>query len=1019
MTFTELVQFVTRTFYLVLAIITLIKYIRYRSKAALNVALLFGSLGALIVVNEIVRLFDSLQWMVILSSMLLVAQPYLLLRVVWLLQPQAQRVEKLALLVMSVCWAFIIFFEDPLPGIPLLLVVLYYVLLQGYSAFILIQGAFFRSGIAQHRLQFAALGSLGLGAVIFLAGVRRFWPPASDIIPVWSSLIAIASGASYYLAFATPRWMRKTWQSAELYEFIHRNITSSATQGSSDQYTQLAQSALRTVGGQAAVVIPVSASEQHSVVQLGDPLAARKTLLEEFDQKIVGLLKHFTHSRYVTSVGREAFNPLDEVLADFFESDTIFFIPIETAHQQWGTLLLFLSGTPIFETDDLDLLSLFAEQTAVSLDYMRLFDQRFRDEQRLIFDISQDPLCVLDSDGRFLMLNSAWRRVLGYDHEDLYYKLLLDYVHVDDRKAAESQIQTAMQSKEVVSFVLRMVGKDETIKWFSCNAAPRRTQQSLYLTAHDITKLKEAEELLAALNLELRRERERLNSLIASVPGVVWEAWGTPDEEAQHIDYVSDYVEDMLGYTPEEWLSTPNFWLKIVHPDDKERAAAIARDKFESGEGGGNEFRWIKKNGEAIWCYAQSSVIKDIEGNPIGLRGVTLDISSRKQMEELRSRLAAIVESSADAIIGKTMGGIINSWNKGAEEIYGYTPEEILGKHVDTLVPDDYRAELNPIFEAIGEGRSYAKETIRIHKDGKRIPISLTVSPIIDADNRIIGAASIARDITERKKSELELVLYAEKLRQSNKALEEFAYIASHDLQEPLRKIQAFSDRLSIKLDGSLDEQGQDYLARLQNAAVRMQHLIQDLLTYSRLTSNARPFVEVNLNDVMKQVLSDLETQIQETNAQIEVGELATLEADYTRMCQLFQNLISNALKYHHDKRDPIVKISGRYVSSQPLRASDMSTLIKNQQYEISVADNGIGFDEKYQEKIFEFFQRLHGRSKYEGTGIGLTICRKIVDQHEGKIFARGVPGQGATFTVILPITHVHTSEGIEELVQR
>ncbi|HEY9614120.1 PAS domain S-box protein [Allocoleopsis sp.] len=239
-------------------------------------------------------------------------------------------------------------------------------------------------------------------------------------------------------------------------------------------------------------------------------------------------------------------------------------------------------------------------------------------------------------------------------------------------------------------------------------------------------------------------------------------------------------------------------------------------------------------------------------------------------------------------------------------------------------------------------------------------------------------------------------------LARSNAELQEFAYVASHDLQEPLRKIQAFGDRLRVKYSEVLTEQGCDYLIRMQNAAERMQALINDLLTLSRVTTRAQPFAPTKLTQVVKDVLSDLEVRIQQTGGRIEVGELPTLEADPIQMRQLLQNLIGNALKFHRQEEPPVIKIHSRWLPDGERPPTEGMNRVERCQ--ILVEDNGIGFHEKYLDRIFNAFQRLHGRSEYEGTGMGLAICRKIAERHNGNITAQSITGYGATFIVTLPL---------------
>jgi light-regulated signal transduction histidine kinase (bacteriophytochrome) len=237
-------------------------------------------------------------------------------------------------------------------------------------------------------------------------------------------------------------------------------------------------------------------------------------------------------------------------------------------------------------------------------------------------------------------------------------------------------------------------------------------------------------------------------------------------------------------------------------------------------------------------------------------------------------------------------------------------------------------------------------------------------------------------------------------LERSNQELQDFAYVASHDLQEPLRKIQAFGNLLEEEYGESLGD-GKTYLDRMRNAAGRMRVLIDDLLTFSRVTTKAQPFSLVNLNEVVEQVIDDLGPRIQEIHGIVEVGELPMIEADSQQMYHMFQNLLSNALKFHRTGVPPKVKVTAQ---EQP--AAETTEFPATEQYLFAIEDNGIGFDEKYLDRIFTVFQRLHGRNQYEGTGIGLAVVRKIVERHGGTITAKSVIGEGATFLVTLPAKH-------------
>jgi signal transduction histidine kinase len=259
------------------------------------------------------------------------------------------------------------------------------------------------------------------------------------------------------------------------------------------------------------------------------------------------------------------------------------------------------------------------------------------------------------------------------------------------------------------------------------------------------------------------------------------------------------------------------------------------------------------------------------------------------------------------------------------------------------------------------------------------------------------------KSMNEQKRIESELRLSAERLYEVNQELQDFAHIASHDLQEPLRKVTTFGERLKSRYSDVLDDRGRDYLERMQNAARRMQGLINGLLMYSRVTTKAKPFVKVDLSEVVQGVLSDLEVRIQETGGTVEVGELPTLNADPLQMRQLFQNLISNALKFTKKGTSAMVKVYSQLIKGSADRQGKKRA--DHKYYQFTVQDNGIGFEEEHAERIFGVFQRLQGRTDYEGSGIGLSVCKKIVERHGGSIEAKSAPGEGSAFIIKVPVS--------------
>lgn len=383
----------------------------------------------------------------------------------------------------------------------------------------------------------------------------------------------------------------------------------------------------------------------------------------------------------------------------------------------------------------------------------------------------------------------------------------------------------------------------------------------------------------------------------------------------------------------------------------------------------------------------------------------------------------SLFEYAPDAVLLVAADGRIVRASRQAERMFGHEAGQLVGLSVEALIPPRFaegHAELRqgyavaPRARRMGSGLElYARRT-----DGSEFCVEVALGPVqAQPAGQVL---CIVRDITDRKEAELALrrahdhleqrvaqrtaelsaanlmlAQHTVQLERSNRELVDFAFVASHDLQEPLRKIQAFGERLRTRSSTQLDEQALDYLTRMQNAAARMQTLIQDLLAFSRVTTKAQPFRSIALDEVAAEVLSDLEVRIEQTGATVEVGPLPRLMADRTQMRQLLQNLIANALKFRAKERAPVVKLSARTVQAED-----------GERIELSVQDNGIGFEPKYAERIFGLFQRLHGRGEYEGSGVGLAICRKIAERHGGSITAASVPGHGATFNVTLPARH-------------
>lgn len=551
---------------------------------------------------------------------------------------------------------------------------------------------------------------------------------------------------------------------------------------------------------------------------------------------------------------------------------------------------------------------------------------------------------------------------------------------------------------------------------------------------------------------ELRQQTERSHRSEAQLRLALEAAqMGTWDWDilTNNLKY-SNHLEPIFGLIPGSAHPTHEAFLNAVHPEDRDYVAQAVTDAIEKGKDYEAEFRVIWSDGTLHWVGSKGQVYYDNTFRAIRMVGISMDITDRKRSEvELqhqtrRSQLFADItlkirqSLQLEEILQTTVTEVQQLLQADRVLIYRLWPDGTGSAVTEAVVPG-WPIVLKQTFSA----EVFPEESRHLYRQGRvgiiedventEVPSCLVefmqqwgvkaklVVPIL-LKSELWGLLIAHQCASSRqwRSFEIELLqqlanqmgialaqaqlLEAEtrrrqELDRSNAELQQFASIASHDLQEPLRKILAFGNRLKDKYGEALTDQGRDYLDRMQNAASRMQTLIDDLLILSRITTRARPFMTVNLAQVTQDVLSDLEVLIQQTQGHVEVGELPTIAADPLQMRQLLQNLIGNALKFHRDEEPPVVRIYSRFGDQrQPSEGLADS-------WQIIVEDNGIGFDEMYLDRIFNVFQRLHSRSEYEGTGIGLAICRKIVERHGGSLTAESKPGQGATFTVTLPIT--------------
>jgi PAS domain S-box-containing protein len=363
-------------------------------------------------------------------------------------------------------------------------------------------------------------------------------------------------------------------------------------------------------------------------------------------------------------------------------------------------------------------------------------------------------------------------------------------------------------------------------------------------------------------------------------------------------------------------------------------------------------------------------------------------VKAENAFHKKKDELQTIIDSSRAFIFYKDKKNNFLRVNKTFAEILGISQEKLEGMSLFDIFPKEqaeayWKDDINVIKS--GKPKVDIIEPMP-HKDGDRY-VQTDKIPYRDSNGNIIGIIGFAIDITERKQAEEVLDFTMKELERSNKELEQFAYVASHDLQEPLRMVASFTQLLEMQYKDKLDEDAIEYISFAVDGAKRMQSLISDLLAYSRVTSYAGEFEEVDLNKVIEEVLFNLEIVIEENNAVITNETLLKISADYSQMVQVFQNIIGNALKYR-SKKTPKIHISSRKEDDKWL---------------FSVKDNGIGIDPEYSEKIFQIFRRLHTREEYEGTGIGLAITKRIIERHGGKIWVESEPGNGSVFFFTIP----------------
>ncbi len=616
---------------------------------------------------------------------------------------------------------------------------------------------------------------------------------------------------------------------------------------------------------------------------------------------------------------------------------------------------------------------------------------------RTVSESANDWVYWLSESGEIVYMSPVSETITGYSPEEFRNNpdLLMKVIHPEDKNLYANHVQN-LEDEHHEEIEFRIISRNGQTKWLAHICAPLYMQNKFLgrrINNRDITDRKMVEEAL-------RESYERIEDLYNNAPC----GYHSLDRDGIFVR-INDTELRWLGYSRDEVIKKMKF-SDLITPDSLRTFEETFPIFKSQGWIKDLEFEMVRKDGAPLPVLLSASAIRDEVGNFVMSRSTMFDITERKKMEELHARLAAIVRRSDDAIIGIDLRGIITDWNRGAESIYGFGVQEIVGHPLSRLVPSDHTHEILQILRNISRGESLERyETIHLRKDGKQINVSLTISPIEDVTGNIIGASAIARDITVLKRTEEELRKYREHLEElvkqrtselekkthelarSNTDLQQFAYAASHDLQEPLRTVAGFVKLLEKRYKGRLDEQADEFIKYTCDGVERMQLLIKDLLIYSQVDTRERIFGPTNCAVALESAIRSLRSAIEENGTYVTYDSLPTVMADASQMSRLFQNLIGNAIKFHNGK---------------PVRVH-VSAERKGDEWIFSIRDNGIGIDPNQAERIFVIFKRLHSREEYPGTGIGLAICKRIVERHGGRIWVESDLGKGSTFYFTIP----------------
>lgn len=627
---------------------------------------------------------------------------------------------------------------------------------------------------------------------------------------------------------------------------------------------------------------------------------------------------------------------------------------------------------------------------------------------RQITDLFPALIYVYDTNvGRIRYVNRKITDLLGYTWDDVTAWKTQDLSSIimeDDLPGVMQELEKLQQQNKEHSFQCRLNHKDQAVHIFkTVGTVLRRNEtgkpESILLMSQDITEQLRLEEQHRAAR-ELMDETEQMLGM-----GI----WSYDKEDGQ-TDW-SDGMYQLMGYSRKEMPVIPDgLFYQHVCPQEIDQLRANIKHAIESGKEFRQDFSIERKDGKRLYIMSIIKPVVNESGQVIRLNGMNRDISDQFQQaleykanKEFQKQTERMLNYGLYVMNAATQ---TTTWSDGLYEIFEQDRAAVESKVslnwvLEQIVEEDRERVRATVLDALKNGTEFDMEYSIVTAKGNLKIVNSKGTVIKDGKNNPTRLVGNTRDITHMKQVELELQRNLRELNRSNKELEEFAYAASHDLQEPLRKITTFGTRLQQKFKNELNDEGQMYLHRMQVATEHMRALIDNLLELSRVTRNKQPFEPVSLNNLLEAVMSDLELPIEETGAVVRVEDLPKIDGIPSLLRQLFINIISNSIKFHKPGEAPLIQVTAYRLSK---KEKEEHFLLPAANYvKIEIRDNGIGFDQEYEQKIFQVFQRLHGKSEYPGSGIGLAICKRIAERHNGLISATGTENEGAVFSIILP----------------